>query len=335
MTDSVTRNKGQQANTARDYVFSVWGGLSFVLILGPLVLLFPPVDARLKTISATWVSVPIALVCGFVIAFYMMTLRDDLYRYTRTRAFSEKPKPHLPVLALTFFIIAILLSFFLTFGAASADQMIAQPGAATVGKMAYGGPAHMLLKLFMTGFQVFMFVFLSLSAGVMAVYKYGKTIDVDGPDAPIFTDENRLKDKVLSQACKELGLRESEQTVSDMKRLEGGGIELTLHHKGELIEENDQQFREDKTWIVRADHRGQLLKVEEQTVRQSKVEAFQLDPVLLAVQEVLNSDVRPTITSMKRGRGGDVTLILQHNNKTWEAKADRWSRLIGLEEAKS
>jgi hypothetical protein len=335
MSDGATQRSERQFATI-EYLSSIWGILSFVLILGPLVLLFPPVDARLKTISATWVSVPIALVCGFVIAFYIMTLRDELFKFTRTRSFSEKPKPHLAALALTTFVIFILLSFFLAFGAASADQMIAKPGAAAVsGKMVYGGTAHMLLKLLMTGFQVFMFVFLSLSAGLMAAYKYGKSIDVSGPNAPIYTDENRLREKALSQACKELGIGLDELTVSDMKRLPGGGIKLTLHHKGELIEENDQQFREDKIWIVEADHRGQLLKVEEQTVRQGKVEAFRINPVLDAVQEILNSDVHPTIAGMKRGRGGDVTLTLKHQGKTWEAKADRWSRLIGLEEKAS
>ena len=54
--------------------------------------------------------------------------------------------------------------------------------------------------------------------------------------------------------------------------------------------------------------------------------------VTKAVQEILGSGVRPTIASMKRGRGGDVSLTLQHQGKTWAAKADRWSRPIGLEE---
>jgi hypothetical protein len=332
MTDSGTEQKGQQGNTALDYLQSVWGILSFVLILGPLVLLFPPVDDRLKDISATWVSVPIALVCGFVIAFYMMTLRNELFAYTHTRSFSEKPQRSLPIVALICFVISIFLSFFLAFGAASSKHMLAT--VPTAGKLTMGSPGHMLLKLFMTGSQVFMFVFLSLSAGVMAAYKYGKTIDLSKPSAPIYTSEDRLKEKVLGQACKELGMRTDEPTISDMKRLPGGGMELTLHKKGELIEENELQFREDKTWLVVADRRGQLIKVEAQAVRQSKVEAFQLNPVLEAVKEILDTDKRPAVTSMKRGRGGDVTLTLEVAGKTWDAKADRWSRLIGLEEQK-
>jgi hypothetical protein len=338
MTDSREQTQGQQRAMALEYWLSVWGILSLALIFGPLTMLFPTVNERLETISAVWVSVPISLVCAFVIAFYMFTLRDALFRYTFTLSFSEdekdkkKTKRSLPVWALTCFVISILLSFFLAFGAASSRQFVAQPGQSAVGKLNYGGFGHMIVKLFMTGSQVFMFVFLCLSAGIMAVYEYGKSIPVSGPNAPIYTDEDRLKDKVLEQASKELGFGHNSPTITDMKRSPSGGISLTLHHKGELIEQNDTQFREDKTWLVQADHRGQLIKVEEKAVRQSKVEAFQIEPVLAAVQEILGSDVRPTIASMRREDNGDVSLALQHEGKAWNAKADRWSRLIGLTE---
>ena len=335
--DSAEQAQEQQSTMALEYWLSVWGILSLVLIFAPLTLLFPTVNARLEPISAVWVSVPIAVVCAFVIAFYMFTLRDALFKYTFTLSFREekdKTRP-LPSWALLFFVVSILLSFFLAFGAASSRQFVAEPGRSVAGKLAYGSMGHMIVKLFMTGSQVFMFVFLCLSAGIMAAYEYGKSIPVGGSNAPIYTDEDRLKDKVLQQASKKLGFGHGNPTITDMKRLPSGGISLTLHHKGELVEQGDTQFREDKTWDVQADYRGQLVKVEEKAIRQSKVEAFQIEPVLAAVQEILGSSVRPTIASMKREEGGEVSLTLQHQGKTWDAKADRWSRLIGLEEQAS
>ena len=118
-----------------------------------------------------------------------------------------------------------------------------------------------------------------------------------------------------------------------MKRRPDGGISLTLRHKGEVIDQGKVQFREDRTWAVSANWVGELVEVEEQATRQNKVEAFQIKPVLEAVQEILGANTLPRVSSMQRGEGGEVTLNLLHQGRAWRAKADRWSRLVELEEA--
>jgi hypothetical protein len=155
-----------------------------------------------------------------------------------------------------------------------------------------------------------------------------------GLGAPLYTDEHRLTEKVLSSVRRELGLKQ-DPVVTDVKRLGDGGVSLTLHYIGEEIEQQDIRFREDKTLVAEADHRGQIIKIEETEVRQSKVEVFQVPPVLDAAKEILGIDkTTPLIvSSMKRNEEGEVSLVLVHQGKRWIAKADRWSRLVSIEES--
>jgi len=322
---------------AIEYIASVWGIMSFALILVPLLMLvaLEQVDKVLQPVVSAVVGAPIALVCTYVIAFYGLSLRDELYKYTRTLSFRRQTRPPMPIpiWALNAFIAAIVLAFLLAFGVTAKDQLVSPPGRFVAGTLAYGETAHMVVKFVMTGCLIFVFVFLSLSAALMAAYEYGKSIELTSPELPIYTDEDRLKEQVLKAACEKLGIKVSEVTVSDMKRQPDGGVSLTLRHKGEVIDQGDLQFREDKTWEVCANWVAELVQVEEKAVRQSKVEAFQIKPVLEAVQEILDAKALPRVLSMKRGEEGLVTLNLSHEGRAWRAKADRWSRLVELEEA--
>ena len=338
MADSTIRHSMVQRNEQRlsavlEYLMSVWGILSFALMLVPLLMLvlYTPVNNMLQPIASAKVGAPIALLCTFVIAFYVLTLRDALFRYTYTLPFGEKTKRPLPVLALFFFVAAILLAFILGFGLAAKDSLISVDGGKDT--LRFGSFEHMILKLLMTGCLIFILVFLSLCASLMAAYRYGKSIPVDGDDAPLYTDEQALTKKVLAAVRQELGL-EQDPAVSDMTRLGDGGIALTLKYRGEEIEQQDIRFREERTIVARADHRGQLIRIEEKEVRQSKVEAFQVTPVLKAAREVLgiDADAPLTVSSMERDGDGEVSVTLVHQGKTWLARADRWSRLISIKE---
>jgi hypothetical protein len=338
MAGSTTRQNILKRNEKRlfdvlEYLMSVWGILSFGLIFVPALMLalYTPVNNILQPIASVKVGGPIALLCTFVIAFYVLTLRDVLFRYTYTLPFGEKPKRPIPVLVLLLFVIVILLAFVLGFGLAVKDSLVTVDGGA--GTLRFDSFEHMILKLFMTGCLIFILVLLSLSASLMAAYRYGKTIPTDGDDAPLYTREQALTEKVLAAVCQELGL-EQDPAVSDMTRSSDGGIALTLKYRGEEIEQQNIRFREEKTIVARADHRGQLIKIEEKEVRQSKVEAFQVGPVLEAAREVLGiaANAPLAVSSMKRDRDGEVSVTLAHQGKTWLAKADRWSRLISIKE---
>ena len=77
-----------------EYLTSVWGIMSFGLIGVPLVMLvaLDVVDQVLEPVVSAMVAAPIALVCTVVIAFYGISLRDELYRYTRTLSFRGSAK---------------------------------------------------------------------------------------------------------------------------------------------------------------------------------------------------------------------------------------------------
>jgi hypothetical protein len=274
-----------------------------------------------------------ALVCTVVIAFYIYALRLEAHRYTYTRTFSNRRRQPLPVLALEAFVFALAIGFVLAFGLTAKEQMIAPPGIEKQGMLTQGAFPHMVLKLVMTGFLTLGFILLTVSAGLMAAYQYGQKIDDDSPSAPLYTDEARLTDRVLSMARKELGFGSDEITVSDMRRRGDGGIALVLHHRGELVEEDDIQYREDKTWEVEANYTGELIRVQEKETRQGKAEAFRVQAVLEAVREVLPSSGTLEITGVQRQDEGEVVLKIADGRKKWLATADRWSRLIALERA--
>jgi hypothetical protein len=319
----------------------VWGALSLVMVLLTTILgwaglslstavegSFPwQMNQILQPIASLFVGGPIAFVCTFVIVFYMYSLRDEFHLYTHTRTFSDKPGRSIPVWALVFFVIAILLAFFLAFFLSSKDSIVAPAGFKLEGMLEEGSMAHLMLKLAMTGCLVFMFVFLALSAGLMAAYEYGKSVD-ETAQPPIYVDTERLKDEVLEAVRTEL--KEGELEVSDIKRQERGGISLSVHHRGEKYEPkgDDVVIREDRTWEVEANSRGNLKKIEEKNLRVVQVEgatpppsegdgagdtpppAQPIDAILDQVRELVGSQTGLRVRRFEKMSDGNITLIL-------------------------
>jgi hypothetical protein len=56
-----------------------------------------------------------------------------------------------------------------------------------------------------------------------------------------------------------------------MKRLEGGGVSVSLHHRGELTEKGKITVREDKTWDVEADCWARVNGIKEKDLRLIKM----------------------------------------------------------------
>ena len=241
----------------------IWKVLSFALILCPLImlLLYSISDEILQPIASVRVGGPIAVLCTFVIAFYLSSLRDDLHAREQMRRFKEKPGQPLAVWALLFFVAAILLAFWLAFGLAAKDA-IAGPG----GLLEPGSLAQLLFKLVMTGCLIFVFVFLSLSAGLMDVYMYGKHAKTK-----VYLEMDELRTMALESVRTELDLGQDPLTIADMKRLENGGVSLTLRRTGKLVQQGDVRFIEDKTWTVEADRKGHLVKIKEEQAHVSQV----------------------------------------------------------------
>jgi hypothetical protein len=328
-TELETQSKARVMDLIR-YGLDAWAVLSFGLPLLPLLMLlsYDAVDRLLRPIASLRVGGPIALVATAIIALLSYTLRDHLHRYTHTRSFSERPHRSLPDWALRFFIAAIALAFFLGFGIATEDLLVAM-GPLEPGVVVYGGLAHLLLKLLMTGSLIGMFICFSLLAGLMAASAYGETVDRSGQDKPLYTDEARLQRKVLQAARVQLDL--GAVTVAEMSRRPDGGLSLVLQRKGELIEHDGDMYREDRTWRVDANHEGELIRAEEQDVRQTKAEGFEIDLVLSEVREVLDTSAPLTVAGMRRMENGEVRLTIVHRGTRWVARADRWNRLIEIE----
>jgi hypothetical protein len=312
------------------YGLDAWALLSFGLPLLPLLMLlsYDAVDRFLRPIASLRVGGPVALVATSLIAFFSYTLRHDLHRYTHTRSFSERPHRALSEWALRFFVAAIALSFFLGFGIATEDLLVAlnplEPGI-----IVYGSLAHLLLKLLMTGSLILMFICFALLAGLMAAYAYGEAVDRSGQDRPLYTDEARLQRKVLQAARTQLDL--GAVTVAEMSRRPDGGLTLVLQRKGELVAHDEDMYREDRTWRVDANYEGELIRGEEQQVRQTKAEGFEIDLVLSEVREVLDTSGPLTVAGMRRRENGEVQLTIVHRGTRWVARADRWNRLIEIE----
>lgn len=328
-TEFETQSKAQIIDLIR-YGLDPWALASFGLPLLPLLMLlsYDLVDRLLSPIASLRVGGPISLVTTAVIALLGYTLRDELHRYTHTRSFSERPHRSLTDWALRFFVAAIALSFVLGFGIATSNILVAM-GPLEPGMVVYGGPGHLLLKLLMTGSLVLTFICLSLLAGLMAAYAYGEAVDRAGGDKPLYTDEVRLQRKVLQAARAQLDL--GAVSVAEMSRRHDGGLSLVLQRKGELIQHGDDMYREDRTWRVDANHEGELIRVEEQEVRQTKAEGFEIDLVLSEVREVLDTTGPLTVAGMRRMENGEVQLTIVHRGTRWIARADRWNRLIEIE----
>jgi hypothetical protein len=328
-TEFQTQSKAQVMDLIR-YGLDAWALFSFGLPLLPLLMLlsYDLVDRFLSPIASLRVGGPISLVATAIIALLSYTLRDDLHRYTHTRSFSERPRRSLTDWALRFFIAAIALGFILGFGIATEDLLVAM-GPLEPGIVVYGGLAHLLLRLLMTGSLILMFICFSLLAGLMAAYAYGEAVDRSGQDKPLYTDEARLQRKVLQAARSQLDL--GAVTVAEMSRRPDGGLSLVLQRKGELIEHGDEMYREDRTWRVDANHEGELIRVEEREARQTKAEGFETDLVLSEVREVLDTTGPLTVAGMRRMEDGEVQLTIVHRRTRWIARADRWNRLIEIE----
>lgn len=317
-----------------EYLSSAWGFLSFGLVLIPVIMmvLYEPFDESLQPIASLRVGGPISLLCTFVIAFYMLSLRYEIHRYTHTASFAKKARPSIPIAALALFVGAIALAFILGFALAAKDDLVSPAGGQ--GTVAANSPAHMVLKLLFTGCLVGMLICLSLSAGLMAAYTFGKSVPTTGPGAPLYADEAALKDKVIAAVSEELQTQE-EPTVSDLERLPGGGISISLRYRGGVAENGEDEYREEKTVVAQADHMGRLTQVKEKGTRPLTNEPFRLPPVLHAVREVLGlgDQAKLTVHGIRRENDGSVTMDIEDpNHKQWVVHADRWSRLTSVEQ---
>jgi hypothetical protein len=333
MSDGTAVTGPKQRDDALDllrYSLNAWGLFSLGLPLVPLLMLltYGAVDAVLWPIASLRVGGPIALIATLVIAFFAYTLRDDLHRYTHTCSFREHPRRSLPEWALRAFVSALVLSFLLGFGVAAEDMLVAR-GPFEPGLVVYGSGAHLLLRLSMTAALILIFVCYALLAGLMAAYAYGKVVDRSDRDRPLYADEARLQRKVLQAARSQLDL--GAVTIAEMSRRPDGGVSLVLQRKGELIEQDDEFYREDRTWQVDANYEGELIRVDEQEVRHSKAEGLEVDLVLSEVRDVLDVAGPLTVAGMHRRDDGGAQLVLVHRGTRWVAEVDRWSRLIEIQ----
>jgi hypothetical protein len=324
-----SEQQGQGTDLLR-YSLNAWGLFSLGLPLLPLFMLlaYSAVDAILRPVVSLRVGGPIALIATLVIAFFAYTLRDDLHRYTHTRSFTERPRRSLPDWALRAFVSALVLSFLLAFGIAAENMLVAR-GPFEPGLVVYGSGAHLALRLLLTAALVLAFVCYALLAGLMAAYAYGKVVDRSNGERPLYADEARLQRKVLQAARGQLDL--GTVTVAEMSRRPDGGLSLVLQRRGELIEQDDEFYREDRTWQVDANYEGELIRVDEQEVRHSKAEGLEVDLVLSEVREVLDTTGPLTVAGMHRRDDGGGRLILVHRGTRWVAEVDRWSRLIEIQ----
>jgi hypothetical protein len=339
------------------YFVNGWGVLSFLLIIPPLFMLLPGISrwtARLlQPIVSTLLGPLFALVVTSIIAFYVFSLRDALHYHSLKRGFRAKPGRSLAFWALILFATAILLAFVLGFALTAKDSVIGPPGypqALLKGMVAYGGIWHQLIKLAMTGVFIFVFVFFALSASLMAVYKYGGYVDKAHP-APIFVNEQLLVWVVLDAVEKHLEAagpiaRDAERargqepadlegglSISGMARLEGGGVALTVHNIGKILARENVSVREDRTWYVEADERGHLSKVEEKSLRVTKVAEevlAPLDAVLTQARKLLGTSAELQVRGLEQlADGSKVLAIVQMvreklPNGAWLDKATTW-----------
>ena len=138
-----------------------------------------------------------------------------------------------------------------------------------------------------------------------------------------------MRRKVLQAARAQLDL--GAVTVAEMSRRLDGGLSLVLQRKGELVAHDEEMYREDRTCRVDANYEGELIRGEEQQVRQTQAEGFEIDLVLTEVREVLDTSAPLTVAGMRRRNNGEVQLTIVHRGTRRVARADRRNRLIGIE----
>lgn len=254
-------------NAYVDYYFkTVWGLLSLLIVVVTLMLMlysWGVSNELLQPVVSLRVASPIAFLCTFVIAFYLYSVRDDLFRVDATRQFREKPGKPLAIWALIAFVIAVLLAFLLIFALTTHTSFIGAEGvkqADLSGKVERGGTLHMLIKLAFTGFLSLILILLSLSAGLMGIYDYGKSL-ARSSEPPKFMNTGILKKTVLDTAKSELSLSDS-ATVSKIERTPDGGLQITLHDQGSITtsEDGKTEYREETTWSIQADYQGRLVQ---------------------------------------------------------------------------
>ena len=339
------------------YFTNGWGVLSFLLILPPLFMLLPGISRwsanLLQPIVSTLLGPLFALVVTSIISSYVFSLRDALHYHSLKRRFRAKPGRSLAFWALAFFVMAILLAFVLGFALTTKDSIIGPPGYPQVllqGMVAYGGVWHQLIKLAMTGVFIFAFVFLALSASLMAAYKYGGHVDRVHP-APIFMNEQLLVWVVLDAVEKHLEAAgpiargaerargqepadlEGGLSISGMSRLDSGGVALTVHNIGKISARENVSVREDRTWYVEADEWGHLSKVEEKSLQVTKVAEevlAPLDAVLAQVRKLLGASAELQVRGLEQLADESKVLTIMQMvreklpNNAWIDKATTW-----------
>jgi hypothetical protein len=123
----------------------------------------------------------------------------------------------------------------------------------------------MILKSVMTGVLILVPVMLTLAASMMSVHEYGQRLS-ERERRPIYMDTERLRETVIKAVRKQFNLTQV-PTVSDLKRLENGGISLKVHHRKEPAKRDNITVIEERTWLVEADAHGGLTKTEEKPPR--------------------------------------------------------------------
>ncbi len=261
-----------------DYYFkTIWGLLSFSIVVITLALMlygWGVSNELLQPVASLRVASPIAFLCTFVIAFYLYSVRDDLCRVDATRQYREKPGKPIAIWALIAFVIAVLLAFLLIFALTTHTSFIGAKGVKQKdlsGMVARDGTWHMLIKLAFTGFLALILILMSLSAGLMGIYDYGKNLS-HSDQMPKFLDTGTLKQTVLGIAREELDIS-AKATVTNMKRTSSGGIRLTLHDRGGIStdKQSNVKYREDTTWSIVADYEGKLIEVSKDPPRMIKI----------------------------------------------------------------
>ena len=128
------------------YFGSIWAILSFLLIFAPLFMLLPGVfswaNEILQPVVSLRVAGPIALLITLIVAFFMFSMREELHEGALTSPFKEKPNRSLPIWALVFFLLAVLLAFLLGFAITTKHLLVGAPGdwnARLQGKLVFGG----------------------------------------------------------------------------------------------------------------------------------------------------------------------------------------------------
>jgi len=274
------------------YFTSIWAILSFLLILGPLFMLLPMVlswvDGIFQPIASIRVAAPIALLLTLVIAFFLFSMRDDLHEQSESRTFREKKGMSLPIKALVFFGVAVVLTFVLGYVVTSKNLLI---GSGT-GQLAPGSIGYLFLKFVMTGCLILVFAFFSLASGYMAVYEFGIYAEERTPD-PIYLKERLMLRVVLTSVQQQIGSgggipidqidqpadapgdRPVKLFLREMKRTADAGMTLQLHEKGtlQIVGEGAKQetLLEEKGWWVEADLWARVRKVEERGDRTFKL----------------------------------------------------------------